>query len=115
MKCCIWIGAITVLVASCIAGMVFGPDTPDREIARLNRQIETDLPLGTSRVEVEKWLTNRPDFDIFSDAANHPQLLRGTAGRGYFWYWSGDLTIFFSFDGQDRLVNHHIEFEEFPL
>ena len=115
MKCCIWIGALTVLVASCIAGIVFGPDTPDREIARLNRQIEIDLPFGTSREKVEKWLKDRPSFDIHSDAANNPRLLRGITGRGYFWYWSGDLSTFFFFDEQDRLVEHHIEFEEFPL
>lgn len=115
MKCCIWTGAITVSLATCIAGIVFGPDNPEREIARLNRQIEIDLPPGSSRAEVMKWLTNREDFDIISDAVNYPRLLWGRAGRGYFWYWSGDLTIFFSFDEQDRLVEHHIEFEEFAL
>ena len=111
----IWTMTITAAVVSCIVALVVLPDSPDREIARLNRQLEIELPLGTSRADVEKWLNDRPTFHDISGAADGARWTVVQAHREYFWYWSGWLMISFSFDDQDRLVKHHIEFEEIPL
>ena len=92
------------------------PDSPEREIALLNRQITVDLPVGTSLAEVEKWLKNREmAFQTIPGNDNRPGVIWAQAHSEYFWYWSGWLMISFSFDEQDRLMNHHIEFEELAL
>src|SRR3954452_6614812 len=111
----IWLGAIAAAFVCCIAGLVYLPDTPEREMARLNAEIDAKLPLGASHAEVREWLRNHSDFDDISGANTNLQGILAQAYRGYFWYWSGNLAIWFYFDDQDRLEKHHIEFEALAL
>ena len=80
-----------------------------RDIIQLEGQITTDLPVGTHRDSVEKWLsTGGWERGWGASTLGVQRNGRVTAigafvHRWYFWYGSGDLLLWFEFDDNGRL------------
>ena len=101
------------LVTAC-GGAVFLPDSPDREAERLRREIDADLPPGSPRAVVEKWLNDR-DFHPrpVVDAEGQFSGLFVNAYREYFWQGNGELELWFQFDQNGGLSGHGSDWTSF--
>ena len=86
-------------------------DTPEREIARIRRDIEFDLPIGSTKKAVEAWLEQRE----ISHRPVGDHAMWGEMNREYISTYAGELTLAFNFDEQDRLVNYAVWFYDWPL
>ena len=94
------------------AGIVFLPDSPDKEMRRLNREIESGLRVGSSRAEVEQWLSSHGfQPSPIGDSEGHFCSLWVTLPREYFWAGNGDIRMYFIFDKDGRFSGHRLEWD----
>ena len=104
--CLYFVGCILLIIGA--ANTVFwyqnGPGNR-YDVIRLEREIATDLPVGTKKAEVRSWLTSN-DFDVYEMNENPAETIVG--GRKYNTrseiVCSYDALVTFAFDKQDRLI-----------
>jgi hypothetical protein len=105
---CFLIVSCQVLLA-CSLALHFFDFTSDQEKWRLERQIEKDLPIGSSKADVANWFAAhgyQPHTGVSGDGRTYLSV------REYREYLlvleSGDLAIVFRFDDSDQIVESYI-------
>ena len=104
---CLLSSMIISLIA--VAGLIASlADSPTRDAEQLKLDIASDLPRGTPRETVEKWLSAR---------GYQPRLVENVAGdvavqarvyKNYFWYGDGYLILGFELDGTNLLLRSRV-------
>src|SRR5258708_38121794 len=90
-RCLLSLALVLLGSAGVCAGVVFLPDSPDKEMRRLNREIDSGLRVGSSRAEVEKWLSSHgfQPYHPVGDSEGHFISLDVYLPREYFWAGNG--------------------------
>jgi hypothetical protein len=119
------IGLVLVLFVSAGAGLWWKSKQGWTE-ARLERLIESELPVGTDRIQVEDWLTthgiphtysilsgNRIDSTYSERQAelskqNHSMVKEEVSSANESLFFRNEIEIFFYFDKQERLAGHTV-------
>ena len=117
MKGCLYaLGILAVLyVAVTLVFWYRGGPGNRYDVSRLQTEIALDLPVGTPRIQVKKWLTSN-GFDVFpfglKGAKTSPQSV-GLGGRRYNTrseiVCTYDVVLTFAFDGKNRLIRSSAE------
>ncbi|MBI1918784.1 MAG: hypothetical protein HYS12_29170 [Planctomycetes bacterium] len=99
---------VTGLIA--VGAAIKARDAPARDVQQFEEEVATQLPLGTHRDAVKKWISARGYDQRFSKA--EMQNSRGIVSciearvpKTYFWYGKGGIEIWFSFDDKHKLVS----------
>jgi hypothetical protein len=91
-----------------VVGAVF-LDWGEREEARLRQAMESDLIVGATQQDVERWLDLHGAKPIASrDSDGRLVALTATLYREYFLDWNGYLEFFFGFDKNGRLAERAV-------
>jgi hypothetical protein len=91
-----------------VAGAVF-LDWGEREKGRLEQEIDSELALGATQQDVERWLDRHGAKPIASrDNDGRLVAIKATLYREYFLDWNGYLDFFFGFDKEGRLTEHAV-------
>lgn len=108
--------AFCLIVAGVVA--VYVPDSPDREIARLRHSIAANLPPGSSRLQIEQWLSGHGfavhEVHQVGDKEGRIPAIYSSVDRQYVWY-SGELQLWFELTGDGSLGEAKIEWFEYSL
>jgi hypothetical protein len=105
------VGCAIVVLATILtcAGLLYFADSGEKEKARLQRAIAADLPLGSSKPDVEAWLAARGlQADEHTSNDNQNADLVVLIHRDYWLDWSCDLQITFAFDQDARLTKYRV-------
>jgi hypothetical protein len=87
-------------------------DSPARDVKQFKQEIAADLPPGTHRDAVEKWISARGYQPLPAVDIHNPRLIVGMSGfvpKSYFWYGKGDIYLWFEFDDNGRLVKSDVQ------
>ena len=107
---------VLVLVGAVELGsaIIFLPDSPEKEMRRLSRMIDSGLRRGSSRIEVEDWLRGHDfqDFYPSGDIDSHFTCLNVCLDREYFWAGRSTIHLYFFFDKAGRFSDCHLEWDE---
>src|SRR5881398_2527751 len=100
--------AITGLIAV-LAAINERKNSPERDVQQFEEEIAAELPLGTHRDVVRKWIAARGYSQYFSkDMMQNSRGIVSCIGaevpKGYFWYGKGEIKLQFFFDDNGRLV-----------
>jgi hypothetical protein len=111
-----------LVIALCLTAAVIGvlvhfAETGEGDAKQLKRQIDADLPLGSSKTEVAMWLGAKGFKDSHDSKKpdGHGSALWVSATTNHWWEWSGELYITFDFDEDDRLIESDARWHELAL
>jgi hypothetical protein len=91
-----------------VAGAVF-LDWGEREKARLWQAMQSDLIVGATQQDVERWLDRHGAKPIISrDNDGRLVAIKATLYREYFLDWNGYLDFVFGFDDNGRLAKRSV-------
>src|SRR5262249_8316439 len=73
------------------------------------RVIAAELPLGTHRDAIEKWITARGydqrfSKDMMQNSRRIASCVHARVPKAYFWYGKGEIELYFWLDDKGRLV-----------
>lgn len=111
----LWMGLALLIIAGCIAGLIYRNRHVKRttDIAKLKQDIDEHLPVGTSLKEVEAYLNQRGfPHSYTGDSSREPEFRRTEAAMiraaSKSWMVRGDIQIIFKFDHDDRLTGYTV-------
>jgi hypothetical protein len=100
---------VAVSFASVCCVIAYLVNKGEMDAAALERQMGREVPLGSSRVDVEQWV--RAKGLELHEIRNDEGKNVGLDGTTIKWYppgWSGELKVICFFDDEDKLVKYHV-------
>src|SRR5262249_40528400 len=86
-------------------------ESPARDVKQLEREIAADLPHGTHRHLVKKWLSARgyqPHVALDYPGMRRVIGIGAFVPKCYFWYGKGDIRLWFEFDDNGKLLKSSV-------
>ncbi len=107
--------AVTAIIAVCYAIDSLAP--PTKDIQQFEREIAADLPLGTHRDTVEKWILARGFQPQMAEHIQNPGRVTGMSARvpKSNWLVEGEIYLRFTFDDNGRLIKSSVSWHTFSL
>jgi len=109
-----------LLPLTAIVGVWYAIDPnqpPTREIEQFKQQIAAELPRGTHRDAVEKWLIARGHQPQVAENSKNPRRITGLSVRvpKSNWLSKGEIYLWFEFDDNGRLIKSSVDWYTYTL